>query len=172
MTEPTAPLKPVKRMRKMQALGATVSKLTRQAFGQRGLVDGKIVHDWPLIIGDLLAAASLPEKISYTKGQRGRGTLQLRVANSGLATEIQHLEPVILERVNAYFGYQAVARLKLVHGPLPEPKPETQSVLRPLTERQARSLADELTTVDDPELKAALKGLGQSVIGRQKKTAT
>jgi len=167
----TKPLsRPVRRSHKMQVLGATVDKLTRQTFGERGLADGAIVHNWTSIIGDMLAAACQPEKIAYTKGQRGCGTLHLRVANSGLATEIQHLEPLVLERVNAYFGYKAVARLKLIHGPLPEPKPETKPVLRPLNAQQTQALATELCNVSDPELKAALEGLGQSVLGRRANT--
>ena len=171
MAEPKPPLKPIHRHRKMQALGVTVDKLTRPVFGQRGLVDGKIIHHWPEIIGDMLATGCLPEKISYTKGERGRGTLQLRIANSALATEIQHLEPVILERVNTYFGYQAVARLKLVHGPLPQQKPKNTPVVHPLNENQTRSLVSDLASVDDPELKAALESLGKSVIGRIRKNS-
>jgi hypothetical protein len=168
MADRKPPANIVYRSRKMQTVGTSVNKLTRQTFGQRGLADGTIVHNWVSIVGDMLGASSQPEKITYATGQRGRGTLHLRVANSGLATEIQHLEPMVLERVNAYFGYQAVARLKLIHGPLPDPAPIAEPVLRPLNKEQTRALEDELCNVDDPELKAALKGLGQSVKGRRK----
>jgi len=170
MAETKSPSRPVRRSHKMQALGATVNKLTRQTFGQRGFADGAIVHNWSLIIGEMLAGACQPEKIAYIKGERGRGTLHLRVANSGLATEIQHLAPLMLERVNAYFGYQAVARLKLIHGPLPKPDPEPVPVLRPLSARQTQALATELCNVSDPELKAALERLGQAVLGRRPNT--
>ncbi len=172
MAEQKPPLKTIRRARKFQALGATVDKLTRQTFGQRGLVDGKIIHHWPEIIGEMLAKSSLPEKITYIKGQRGRGTLHLRVSISGLATEIQHQEPIILDRINTYFGYQAVSRIKLTHGPLPDPEPDPDPVQRPLSENQTQSLADNLISVDDPDLKAALEGLGKSVMGRVRKPTT
>lgn len=168
MADVKPPSNIIRRNKKMRALGATVDKLTRQSFGQRGLADGKIVHHWPEIVGDMLAAGSLPEKIAYTKGQRGRGVLHLRISNSGLATEIQHLEPMILDRVNTYFGYQAVARLKLNHGPLPEPEPERGPVVRPLNKEQSSSLAENLNQIEDPSLKAALDSLGKAVIGRVK----
>ncbi len=169
MAETKSPPTTVRRSYKMTALGATVNKLTRQTYGQRGLADGAVIHNWPTIIGDMLAGACQPEKIAYNKGERGRGTLYLRVANSGLATEIQHLEPLVLERVNSYFGYQAVARLKLIHGPLPEPAPKAEPVLRPLSNQQTDALAKELCNVSDPDLKAALESLGQSVLGRRSK---
>jgi len=161
----------VKRRKGMQALGGPITKLTRQTFGERGLADGAIVNNWATIAGDMLASASLPEKIAYVAGQKGRGTLHLRVANSGLATEIQHLEPLLLERVNSYFGYQAVARLKLIHGPLPPPAKGKAFELQPLSDEQTRALAGDLVNVDDPDLKAALEKLGQSVIGRRVNTA-
>ena len=47
--------------------------------------------------------------------------MHLRVASGGLAMELQHFEPVLVERINAYFGYPAVARVKLIQGPLPAP---------------------------------------------------
>jgi hypothetical protein len=169
MADSKTPQNIIRRDKKMRALGASIDKLTRQSFGQRGLTDGKIIHHWPEIIGEMMAVGSLPEKITYTKGQRGRGTLHLRVSNSGLATEIQHLEPMILERVNTYFGYQAVARLKLNHGPLPEPEPERSPAVRPLNEDQKSSLAEDLAIIKDPELKTALDGLGKAVIGRGNK---
>jgi len=170
MTSSSEPKEPALRRRKgMQALGGPINKLTRQTFGERGLADGAIVNNWATIAGDMLATASLPEKIAYVAGQKGRGTLHLRVANSGLATEIQHLEPLLLERVNSYFGYQAVARLKLIHGPLPPPTKGNAFELIPLSDEQTRSLASDLANVEDPDLKAVLEKLGQSVIGRRAK---
>jgi len=169
MPDPKSPPRQVKRQRKMLTLGATVSGLTRQTYGQRGFADGEIIRNWPFIIGDMLAGVCLPEKIAFSKGERGRGTLHLRVANSGLATEIQHLQPLVLERVNSYFGYQAVARLKLIHGPLPTPVATAPYIPAPLSKAQDQALAHELGNISDPELRKALERLGRAVIGRREK---
>ena len=157
---------PTKRTFVTQALGKSISKLIQVSFSKRGFVDGEILHRWPTIIGEMLAKASHPEKIIYSKGRNGNGTLQLRVGNSGLALDIQHMEPMILDRINAYFGYRAISRIKIIQAPLPTQKEQPNYKPRVLTEAEKKSLDQQLSTLGDPKLKNALKSLGESVTGR------
>lgn len=150
----------------MRSLAETVAKLTRPVFGRRGFAGGAIIAEWPAIVGESLANHSAPERVSYPPGSTTEGTLRLRIARGGLATELQHLEPVLIERINGYFGYRAVARLQFVHGPLPErssPKPPST---RPLTAEEEKQLSDHLVDVEDPKLRHVLEDLGRSIIGR------
>ena len=150
----------------MRALAETIAKLTRPIFGRRGFAGGAIIAEWPAIVGESLANHSAPEKVTYPPGGAIEGTLRLRIARGGLATELQHLEPLLIERINGYFGYRAVARLQFVHGPLPErssPKPPSK---RSLTPDEEKELAGHLVGVEDPKLRHALEDLGRSIIGR------
>ena len=151
-----------------QALGKSIAKLTRSTFSKRGFADGEILHRWPAIVGELLSGASHPEKIVYPSNKNGDGTLHLRVGNPGLALDIQHMEPMILQRINGHFGYRAVSRLKLIQAPLPPSKEKTALQTRPLSAAEAQSLKETLGSVTDPDLKHALENLGQSVTGRNK----
>ena len=157
---------PTKRTFVTQALGKSISKLIQESFSKRGFADGEILHRWPTIIGKMLAKASHPEKIIYTKGRNADGTLQLRVGNSGLALDIQHMEPMILDRINAYFGYRAISRIKIIQAPLPPQKERPSYKPRVLTKVEKKSLNQQLSTVGDPKLKKALESLGESVTGR------
>jgi hypothetical protein len=157
---------PSKRTFVTQALGKSISKLTQISFSKRGFADGEILHRWPTIIGKMLAKASHPEKIVYPKGRNGNGTLQLRVGNSALALDIQHMEPVILDRINAHFGYRAINRIKIIQAPLPQKKENPNYKPRELTETEKKSLNQQLSTVEDTKLKKALENLGKSVTGR------
>ena len=128
-----------------------------------------MVLQWAAVVGEELARLSAPVKLSFgtpgTKeaGARVNGTLHLRVA-PGTAIEFQHLEPVIVERINTFFGYRAVARLALRQGPLPRramaPKPP-----RTLSVPEAHRLKSSLELIVDPELREALERLGRAVIG-------
>jgi len=150
-----------------RSLGRTLSGVTKPMFGERGLADGAIVTDWPEIAGPELARHSQPEKIAYPGQQRAEGTLHLRIDHSGMATELQHLEPLVIERVNAYFGYRAVATLKLIHGPLPDRETPPRREIKPLDPEQQEALADDLMNVEDADLRQALERLGAAVLGRR-----
>ena len=104
--------------------------------------------------------------VVYPKGQNGDGTLQLRVGNPGLALDIQHMEPVILSRINAHFGYRAISRIKLIQAPLPPRIKKPSYKPRDLTLAEKKSLDQQLENVEDSKLKNALEKLGKSVTGR------
>ena len=150
----------------LKALSGSLAPVTKRAFARRGLTGADIARQWPAIVGAELAAHCRPRQLRFPKpGDAVDGRLTLRVA-PGWALEVQHLEPLMLERINGFFGYRAVNRLVLQQGPLPRLRtpagdragtgPATPPA--PLDE----ALAAKLSTVTDPELRAALEGLGRS----------
>jgi len=130
---------------------------------RRGLAGGRIVAEWPQIVGAALAACSCPEKLSPARGEN-EGVLRIRV-DGPLAVELQHLEPQIIERINGYFGYRAVGRLAMVRGPLPKPPPAPPRREPTPNPEAARAAAQHFAQIDDDELKAALESLGRAVLG-------
>ena len=150
-----------------KALAEAAARITKPAFGKRGLSSAAIVNQWPEIIGPMLAAHSAPERIVYPKGERTGGTLYLRIDSGSLAVELQHLQPLLMERVNGYIGYRAVAVLKLIQGPLPPRIAPPPPRVRPLNASEEKALDQCLLSVDDPGLRASLEALGRSVMGRR-----
>jgi hypothetical protein len=148
-----------------RALAAVMPKVTARAFARRGFTEAGIIADWPAIVGAALAASCRPQKLAFERGKRSDGTLHLRVAGA-LATEVQHLAPQIVERVNGYFGYRAVARLKIVQGPLPPPEGAREPATRPLGADEAEALRAMVADVPGEGLRTALVGLGRAVMGR------
>lgn len=142
----------------MVAVAVPALKVTRPVFGRHGLAGGALVVDWAAIVGGAVAAHAMPLRIKFPPKERTDGTLVVKVASSAFATELQHLEPLILERINGYFGYRAVARLQLRHGPLPRraaprPPPPPPTGEAPATAALAR--------IEDPDLREALERLGR-----------
>src|SRR5207244_7455983 len=92
-----------------------------EAFARQGFASAEIVTRWREIVGPEIAAHAEPEKIQWPRGHDGEvpepGVLWLR-AEGPTAVEIQHLSRVILDRVNGFFGWQAVATLRLRQAPL------------------------------------------------------
>lgn len=155
------------RKRGPATLASAVRRVTAPVFGKRGLADGAIVADWPLIVGEMLAKRSAPQRIAYQAGKHTDGLLHLRVESGGLATELQHLEPVVVERINGYFGYRAVAALRFQNGPLPRREEKPSRAPRALTQAEETTLADCLGRVSDEKLRERLDALGRAVLGRR-----
>ncbi|MBP5856598.1 DUF721 domain-containing protein [Marivibrio halodurans] len=158
----------------MRSIAALVPGLTRQAIGKRGFTTAKIVTDWARIVGPDLARQSQPEQLRFARGERDRGTLTIRV-DGPLATELMHLEPQVIERINGYFGYNAVARLKLIQAPIRRPgadgpRKAPKPPQRPLNATETESLDARLAHIEDPELRERLHRLGRAVLRRD--TAT
>lgn len=154
--------RPARRGGGLRALAASLPKATGKAFGRRGLAEGGLIADWPDIVGSELAEVCLPRGLAFpSREKRSEGTLSLKV-EPGHALTLQHLEPFLIERINGYLGYGAVARLRLQQGPLRHRKPPPRPPA-PLSAAQEAALKARGTAVADPELRDALERLGRAV---------
>jgi hypothetical protein len=158
---------PRRRKGGVRAVGQALGKVTAAAYGKRGFAQGDILRHWPEIAGDLLARHTLPDRITFPRGQRTGGILHLQVGNSAVATEVLHLEPLIIERVNTYFGYGAVKGMHIFQRPLPPREDNTPVPPRALSPAERAALERDLRSVTDPDLRQALEGLGQAVRRRR-----
>jgi hypothetical protein len=150
---------------RLRALAAEVPRIAGTVLGKHGFAEAQLVAQWPAIIGEDIARSVSPEKLSFARGERRDGTLHLRVAPAR-ALEIQHREPVLLERINAFFGYRAVARLALRQAPPASPARRLPPPARPLEAAERSWLEGRVAEIEDPELRAALERLGAAVVGR------
>ncbi len=147
----------------LRALAASLPKAVGKAFGRRGLAEGGLIADWPDIVGAELAEVCLPRGLAFpSRERRSEGTLSLRV-EPGHALTLQHLEPLLIERINGYLGYGAVARLRLQQGPLGRPVTPPPKPPAPLSAAQEAALKARGAAVADPELRDALERLGRAV---------
>jgi hypothetical protein len=155
-----------KRYGGMRALAATLPRVASPVLGKRGFSEAQLIAQWPAVMGENLARHMAPERITFTRGGRQDGTLRLRV-EPGFALEAQHREPQILERINAFFGYRAVARLALTQGPMPQGEPARPKP-RALGENERTALDRLVSGIEDPGLRDALRRLGAAMIGSRK----
>jgi hypothetical protein len=160
----------------LKAIAAQVPRMTKEALKRRGTVFATLVAEWPNIVGAEIASSCLPEKLSAPppppKGvdaPRAAGTLSLRVG-SGMAMELQHLAPQLIERINGFVGYRAVERLRFVQGPLPGAGEPSAPPPPPLTPEAAQRLDALVESVADPGLRQSLRRLGGDMLrGRRRK---
>jgi len=148
-------------------VGAAVDPvLAKQGFGQ-----SNIILYWDDIVGERIASASQPLKLQWPP--RGKNptpghaiepaSLVIRV-ESGFALELQHLAPVIIDRVNAHLGWKCVGRLLLKQGPISRLISGKRRIL-PVDATALAEAQRTVTNIDDIRLREALVQLGARVLG-------
>ncbi len=148
-----------------QAIGRFVAKSTKAALVKRGFAQADILSKWPSIVGPTLARASSPEKMSYLRDKNSEATLKVRVS-PGFGPEFQQFEPLIIERINSFFGYKAVGRLQLIQAPVKLAKTLEKKVFADPSPDQLDWLKDSLKDVTDPDLRQQLTELGRKLVIR------
>ncbi|MBA3897673.1 MAG: DUF721 domain-containing protein [Sphingomonadaceae bacterium] len=142
-----------------RSVSEIVPDVGRAAFRRFGFVQSSVVSRWGEIVGERYAGISSPESIRFPPAKRADGVLTLTVQGAH-APMMQHVTPVIVERVNRFFGYAAVARVVIRQGERTAP----QARVRPAPSKVVPvELGDSLRTVADPELKAVLESLARGV---------
>ena len=102
-------------------LADVLHRTLNAVFAKQGFVSTELVTRWAEIVGADIAEHCEPDKIQWPRPTDGEtpqpGVLVLR-AEGPAAVEIQHLSGVILEKVNRFFGWRAVARIQIRQAPL------------------------------------------------------
>jgi hypothetical protein len=163
LTEPLAVNKP----RPIRKLAELTTEFMAEAFKKQGFAATELVTRWSDIVGPEIAIHAEPVKLQWPREVHGESaepaTLVLRVEGPA-AIEVQHQSAIILERINRFFGWQAVGRLALRQAPL------SRARARPAPPRidaaEAARVESTLSAVADDELRAALGRLGAAVKGR------
>lgn len=144
-----------------RACGDLVGDIAGTSFKRFGFVQGAVVSRWPEIVGERYAKVSTPESIRFPTGKKSGGTLTLTVEGAH-APLMQHLGPLIIERVNRFFGYEAVLKLAFRQGRVGTAQPGPK---RPVAAEVPKELGEGLRAIADPELRACLESLASKLAG-------
>jgi hypothetical protein len=137
-------------------------QIGRMAFRRFGFVQSSVVTRWPDIVGPTHAKVCAPESIRFPPGEKSEGVLNL-VVTPAQAPLIQHVIPEIIERVNRFFGYNAICRVKLRQGEVKPPPDSRPAKSPPSLKPIPMELGDSLRDIGDPELRTVLESLARSL---------
>lgn len=143
----------------MRAAGELIGRAGGPAFRRFGFIQSSVVRRWAEIVGERYAKVSSPESIRFPAGKKSGGTLSI-VVQGAHAPLMQHLAPTIVERVNRFFGYAAVARLSFRQG---APTTRNEAPRRPGPAPVPKELGEGIREIADPELRACLEALAARI---------
>lgn len=145
-----------------RAISELMPEVGRTAFRKFGFVQSSVVTRWVEIVGARHARVCAPESIRFPPGEKADGILQLVVIPAH-APIIQHVIPEIIERVNRFFGYKAVAKVKLRQGEVKPTVARERPAAPPSLKPVPIELGESLRDIGDPELRAVLESLARSL---------
>lgn len=149
-----------------KSAGGLISKILDPLLAKRAGVSLSLMNAWSEIVGEDLGAISMPIKVTWPQRRDDDDEFQpgtLLIAAEGMAAlHLQHQTGEVIGRVNAFMGYRAIARIRLVQKPIDKKKPKKRQ--RPLTDSQKRKVERLAQTVEDEGLKQAITRFGQSVM--------
>lgn len=164
-----------RRTKDLQSLSMTILPFAQSILGKNGFVETDIISNWSEIVGDKLAQFSFPQKIDFPRNKKNNGCLHLTVPSGAFAVEIQHREKYILDKINTYFGYNAVSSLRIIQNNemclddyrLKKNKLKNLPQLNETEKAEIKSLSDD---INNQNLKEILIKLGHSIYADNHKT--
>lgn len=148
-------------------LSRSSSRLISKAVRAKGFAEAEIVTRWGRIVGSDLARATVPLKLVFPRGARQGAALHVRT-ESAFAPIVQQRASSIIEKVNRYLGYAAVARLEVKQGPLPRTSIHKGLEKGDLNPDQQSALRELVGEGELSPLKEAVRNLGELVLSRPK----
>ncbi len=160
-----------RRRREARPVADLLDGALKPAAKKRGFASTDLFRNWAEIVGPVFATVTQPERLSWPRRLEDGGedgfepaTLTVRCEGSR-ALLLQHEAPVVVERINAVFGFPAVARLRIVQKPIHRPQVGRAPRPRALSPAQEAHVAEITAEIEDEGLKRALVALGRAVLG-------
>lgn len=127
-----------------------------------------LVQSWEEIVGPRLAGRSRPEKIQWPRRMGDDDPFEpavLVIACEGLAAlHIQHETTELIGRVNAFLGFSAIGRIRIVQKPVLAAQPRQRPKLRALAPEETARVERAVGKIEDDGLRASLERLGATVL--------
>ena len=144
-------------------LGWYVSKIAKPFFNRQGFVKGYIIDNWEEIVGENYCKISIPEKLRI---QKGGGILTI-ATDGATATEMEYIKPEIIKKVNDYYGYRAISRIRFRNSYLKgsENKKE-KKIIKEIIKKQDISVS--LNDFEEGKIKEAISSLGRFIVNKKK----
>ena len=152
-------------------IGETLTKVNKNYSSKFGKIEFLIFSKWTQIVGSFFADHSEPDKISQITDEFNefdepiyKNFLHIRVSPAA-ALEFQHYKDTIIEKINSFFGYKAIADLRLQQNFIHKKKDEQpfKSKRFETTDHEKKLVKKEIQNIQDKELENSIVNLGLSI---------
>lgn len=149
-----------------------VGKIIEPVLARRSGMTIDLLNAWPELVGEEYCDFTRPEKINWpnraNEDDPFKPGILIVACDGSRALYFQHDLSRICERVNVFFGFAAIAKLKIVQKPVQKLRVhksnDRREVAVRLDETRQTRLNAILDHVSDPDLRKRLEKLGLGVM--------
>lgn len=151
----------------LATLAPEIRAITKKALGARGFAGSDILEYWEDIVGADLARGVAPQKLVFERDNRTHGTLVVKSSGGAFAMLFEHQKERVIQRVNAFFGYPAVSRIKIIQGALKLKSVPVKTVPKPIPKDLLTQLQEKVSVIEDEELRARTFEIGKALLSKK-----
>ena len=158
------------RLGQPKRIGSVLKKPITRVIEQCGVSPVRLHKEWAWIIGRDLAHKCQPVNISgRMSGQKAKekqsqnksgGVLHI-LAEGPAVTELTFREQAIVTRVNRYFGFEVITRIKVQQATGAVKAPVAEPPSAPPDPAETAKVAREFSSIPDPDLRQQLVRIAQ-----------
>lgn len=156
-----------------RSVSEIVGKVLEPVIARRAGMTLDLINAWPEIAGEEFSKTTRPEKINWPRRAHEDDPFKPAVlvvaCENSAALFFQHEQAAILERINVFFGFEAIDRIKIVQKAVVSVEKKKPKDLQSVTDMDEKRLAAILDEIDDPVLKETLAKLGRGVLSKHGK---
>ncbi|MBQ9089772.1 MAG: DUF721 domain-containing protein [Alphaproteobacteria bacterium] len=152
-----------------ERLTKEIRTIAQKVLGTRGFAGLDIIESWIDIVGEHIANGIRPEKLTFEKDSRTNGTLHVKSAGGAYAVLFEHQKPLIIEKINTFFGYPAVSKIHIMQGKLHFPPLQETPIQRKPLPRELKLLKEKTDCIADEDLRQKTYQIGLTLLKKEKK---
>ncbi|WP_174802641.1 DUF721 domain-containing protein [Martelella limonii] len=164
----------MRRPRSASQIADVANALIDPILARRAGISTSLLSAWPEIAGETYADFSRPEKIVWPKRQGEGEDSGFRPGTLTIACEgarvlfLTHAQDELIHRVNGFFGFIAVDRIKVIQKPVQPPGPQRRPKPQ-LSPAERRDLEARLDGIESEALRNAILRLGAGVMSEKRR---
>lgn len=152
-----------------ERLTKEIRTIAQKVLGTRGFAGLDIIESWIDIVGEHIANGIRPEKLTFEKDSRTNGTLHVKSAGGAYAVLFEHQKPLIIEKINTFFGYPAVSKIHIMQGKLHFPPLQETPIQRKPLPGELKLLKEKTDCIADEDLRQKTYQIGLTLLKKEKK---
>ena len=137
----------------MKSLLKITENIVEKNLSRLGSIQNHIFFNWAHIAGQY-ADITIPYKIKFGRKKNIDGQITIKVQN-GFGLEVQYAIPLLLDQINARFGFKAISKIKIIQADIQNNFEIKKDHIKRTLENTLENL--ESNILPDSELKLAMQ---------------